>query len=55
MHVIKLFLYGKDVGFIMQMLYVRVMCTSRASSLSCVLHDLQFVDAGRGCHRRPYG
>ena len=19
------------------------------------LHDLQFVDAGRGCHRRPYG
>ena len=21
----------------------------------CVLHDLQFVNAGRGCHRRPYG
>ena len=21
---------------------------------SCVLHDLQFVNAGRGCNRRPY-
>ena len=21
----------------------------------CVLHDLQFVNAGRGCKRRPYG
>ena len=20
-----------------------------------ILHDLQFVDAGRGCKRRPYG
>ena len=20
----------------------------------CVLHDLQFVNAGRGCNRRPY-
>ena len=21
----------------------------------CVLHDLQFVNVGRGCRRRPYG
>ena len=21
---------------------------------ACVLHDLQFVNAGRGCNRRPY-
>ena len=21
---------------------------------SCVLHDMQFVNAGRGCNRRPY-
>ena len=33
----------------MQMLYVCVLCAS------CVLHDLQFVDADRGCKRRPYG
>ena len=25
------------------------------SSQSCVMHDLQFVNAGRGCKRRPYG
>ena len=23
--------------------------------LSCVLNDLQFVNAGQGCHRRLYG
>ena len=34
--------YGKYDCFIMQMLYV-------------CLHDLQFVNAGRGCKRRPYG
>ena len=22
---------------------------------SCILHDLQFVNAGRRCKRRPYG
>ena len=27
---------------------------SCGSSQCCVLHDLQFVNAGRGCHRRPY-
>ena len=24
------------------------------NSQCCVLHDLQFVNAGRGCNRRPY-
>ena len=24
-------------------------------SQCCILHDLQFVNAGRGCKRRPYG
>ena len=25
------------------------------SSQCCILHELQFVNAGRGCKRRPYG
>ena len=32
-----------------------VSCVHPVQALSCVLHDLQFVNAGRGCHRRPYG
>ena len=40
--------------FVMQMLYVCVLCTSCGSSQCGVLHDLQFVNAGRGCNRRPY-
>ena len=40
--------------FIMQMVYVCVLCASCGSSQCCVLHDLQFVNAGRGCNRRPY-
>ena len=31
-----------------------VLCASCGSSQCCVLHDLQFVNAGRGCNRRPY-
>ena len=34
--------------------YVCVLCASCGSSQCCVLHDLQFVNAGRGCNRRPY-
>ena len=37
------------------MLYVCVLRASCGSSQCCILHDLQFVDAGRGCMRRPYG
>ena len=46
--------YGKCECFVMQMLYVCVLCASCGSSQCCVLHDLQFVNAGAGCKRRPY-
>ena len=39
----------------MQMLYVCVLCTSCGSPQCCILHDLKFVNAGRGCNKRPYG
>ena len=39
----------------MQMVYVCVLCASCGSSQCCILHDLQFVIAGRGCKRCPYG
>ena len=35
--------------------HVYVMCASSGSTQCCDLHDLQFVNAGRGCKRRPYG
>ena len=35
--------------------YVVCLCASCGSSQWCVLHDLQFVNVGRGCKRRPYG
>ena len=38
--------YGECECFVMQMLYVCVYPVA-------VLHDLQFVNAGRGCNRRP--
>ena len=47
--------YGKYECFVMQMLYVCVLCASCGSFQYCVLHDLQFVNAGRVCKRRPYG
>ena len=43
------FVYGKYECFVMQMLYVCVLCASCVSSQCCILHDLQFNDAGRGC------
>ena len=46
--------YGKYECFVMKMLYVCVLCASNGSSQCYVLHDLQFVNAGRGCKRRPY-
>ena len=36
---------GKCECFVMQMLYVCVLCASCGSSQCCVLHDLQFVNA----------
>ena len=41
--------------FVMQMVYFCVLCASCGSYQCCVLHDLQLVNAGRGCKRRPYG
>ena len=35
----------------MRSMSVCVLCSSQC----CVLHDLQLVNAGRGCKRRPYG
>ena len=46
--------YGECECFVMQMLYVCVLCASYGRSQCCVLHDLQFVNAGQGCNRRPY-
>ena len=48
-------MYGKYECFVMQMLYVSVLCVCCCSSQRCILHELQFVNAGRGCKRRPYG
>ena len=39
--------YGERECFVMQMLYVCVLCASCGSSQCCVLHDLQFVNASR--------
>ena len=46
--------YRKCGCFVLQMLYVCVLGASCVSSQCCVLHDLQFVNPGRGCKRRPY-
>ena len=35
--------YGECEYFVMQMLYVCVLCASCGSSQCCILHDLQFV------------
>ena len=37
--------YGECECFVMQMLYVCVLCASCGSSQCCVLHDLQFICA----------
>ena len=47
--------YGKCECFVLQMLYVCVLCASCGSSQCWFLHDLQFLNAGQGCNRRPYG
>ena len=46
--------YGKYECFVMQILYVGVLYASCGSSQRWNMHDLLFVDAGRGCKRRPY-
>ena len=46
---------GKCECFVMHVLYVYVLCASCGSYQCFFLHDLQFVNAGRGCKRRPNG
>ena len=46
--------YGKDECFVMQILYVCVLCASSGSSQCCILNDLQFVNDGREYERQPY-
>ena len=41
--------YGKYECFVMQMLYVCILCAYSGSSQCCMLHDLQFVNA-KGDH-----
>ena len=48
-------MYGKYECFVMQIWYVCVLCASCESSQCCILHDLHFLNAGRGCKRQPYG
>ena len=47
--------YGKNECFFMLMLHVCVLCASCGSSQYCIMHDLQFVNVGRGRKRRPNG
>ena len=48
----QVLVYGECECFAMPMLYVCVLCASCGSSQCCILHDLQFVNDGRGCNRR---
>ena len=47
--------YGKYECLLLQMLHVCVLCASCSISQWCILHDLQFVNAGQKCKRLPYG
>ena len=55
LYFLLMFVYGKCECFVMQILYVCVLCASCGSSQCCVLYDLQFVNASRRCKKRPYG
>ena len=46
---------GKYECFVMHMMDVCVLCASCGSFQCYILHDLQFVNAGRGCKMRQYG
>ena len=47
--------YGRYECFVRQMLYVCVLSASCGSFQCCILHDLQFVNAGRDCNSLLYG
>ena len=40
--------YMKCDSYVMQMLYVCILCASCGSPQYCIMHDLQFVNAGGG-------
>ena len=40
--------HGRYECFVMHMLYVCVLCASCGSSQCSILHEFQFVNAGRG-------
>ena len=42
---------GARVCFVMHILYVCVLCASCGSFQCCILHDLPFLNAARGCKR----
>ena len=47
--------YGKYECFVMQMLYVCVVCASCDSpQCCCIMHYFQLVNDGRECKGRPY-
>ena len=46
--------YGKYECFVMHVVYVCDLCAPCGSSQCCILHDLQFVNAGRGYKMRPF-
>ena len=47
--------YAKCECFVMQLFLVCVLFASCGRSQCCILHDFPFVNAGRGCKKRPYG
>ena len=53
-HNVNSALYKYYYYFVMRIVYVCVMCAS-CGSPQCIMHDLQCINAGRGCKRRPNG
>ena len=43
-------MYGKYECLVMQLVYVCVLGASFGISKCCILHNLQFLNSGRGCN-----
>ena len=50
--ILQVLVYLRYERFVLQVLYVCVLC---ANPRCYILHELQFLNAGRGCKRRLYG
>ena len=48
-------MYGKCDCFLVQMMYVCVLCSSCGSSQCCILYFLKIVNAIQECKTRSYG